>query len=152
MIDKELSSSLEDSSLYSPVEEPSTEYLALNKLGFSEAVRRSDVSIRQAWTDGSFRSKSAIIEATNMFDLSYVKSPSMTRSNKPKISRPSSMRSMISDMQPDTEEKKIKLSKPKKQKIKWKKISMKWQISILILGLFLAITILEQFLIHNSAN
>ena len=46
MIDKELSSSLEDSSLYSAIDEPSTEYLALHKQGFTEVGRRSDVSIR----------------------------------------------------------------------------------------------------------
>ena len=88
-----------------------------------------------------------------MFDLSYVKSPSFTPSTKSKLTRPNSMSlRMMTDVTQDTEQQKIKLSKPKKQKIKWKNISMKWQISILILGLFLSITILEQFFIHNAAN
>lgn len=102
------------------------ECLTMQKLGHSEVLRRSDLSVRQAEAQGGFKSRSAIDQIPNVFDLGSAKSPNLTPNTKAKMSRPNSLRNILSDVPQDIEEKKIILSKPKKQKIRWRNISMKW--------------------------
>lgn len=98
MNEKELSSSWGDSSLYSPIEPEYADGPNFQKQRHSEALRRSDLSVRQVETQIGFKSKSAIDQVPSMFDLGSAKSPNLTPSTKSKMSRPNSLRSILSEV------------------------------------------------------